>query len=266
MKKTSKVFGALALSAALAMGVAMPAFAAPYQGNDLTLETEGKAQTVNVNNAQKSGDISDSSEKSSTVLTVKTYTSQISVTIPLTLPFAADTVGGAGMAPADYSITNDSIVPITISKAAYNIQPNSSGKTPADDWTFGIGEFNSAGAPALRISGDPDSSPVNPLIGSFYMKLTLAEDQESDVAGEKALELKAQLPEGVDATQGSATMDKTQGLSSSTKAQPLSQELDWVIQPSKEAKIDIAASSSKLLKPVDSATKVAAITYTVSVA
>ena len=92
MKKTSKLFGAIALSATLAMG-AIPAFAADTVGATEDIEgTEDDVRTLDT-------DADGGAGSPDSIITVSTFTSQISVTLPVALPIVADTAGGAGMAP-----------------------------------------------------------------------------------------------------------------------------------------------------------------------
>ncbi|WP_165062304.1 hypothetical protein [Adlercreutzia sp. ZJ154] len=87
MKKTSKLFGAVALSAALAIGTALPAFAAATDTNVKTEASHGGAQTT---------------------AKISTSIPAIDCTIPLEVHFSTPITGGKLVAPGDYGITNNS--------------------------------------------------------------------------------------------------------------------------------------------------------------
>lgn len=113
MKKSSKILGSVALSAALAMGTAVPAFAAT-PGNELAFGGAEKNYSTSGTDA-----LIDQESGASTIVTVSTYTSQLSVTVPLYLPIWLDTAGQASYAPNNYSISNGSPIDITVESAEY---------------------------------------------------------------------------------------------------------------------------------------------------
>lgn len=121
MKKSSKILGSVALSAALVMGTAAPAFADNTEvPNDLTTGDRNVTNgSVTLENTKENG--------ASTVVTVSTYTSQLNVTVPLYLPIYLDTAGTDSMVPADgkYYIKNNSPIDVTVSSAKYrNVSSN----------------------------------------------------------------------------------------------------------------------------------------------
>lgn len=94
MKKTSKLFGAVALSAALALGTAVPAFAIEKPTTPPSV-----TETTDAVDGTQDG-------KAKSQVDINTYISQISVAVPLTLPIALDMNGGQGVAPTGYYIEN----------------------------------------------------------------------------------------------------------------------------------------------------------------
>ena len=115
MKKSSKIFGSLAVSAALVMGTAVPAFADTT--SDTSVDTNMDAHTGAQTALTHSGTDKSKGEGTTTV-NISTYTSQISVTVPLSVQFALDTNGGAGYAPTNYKIINGTVVPVEVVSAA----------------------------------------------------------------------------------------------------------------------------------------------------
>lgn len=123
MKKTSKLFGAVALSAALAMGCAVPALASTADGTDVG---------TTMSTPKEPGDTGEGHEGMHTDVSVKTKIGQISVSVPLTVTIVAPTEGGAVAAPSaglkdvaagtatikGYRIENTSSFPVEISKVA----------------------------------------------------------------------------------------------------------------------------------------------------
>ncbi|WP_165253288.1 hypothetical protein [Adlercreutzia sp. ZJ304] len=119
MKKTSKIFGAVALSAALAMGCAVPAFAADLGSGDGTVDASTDNPVVN--------------SAVSTDVKVKARISQIDVTVPLNVTIVADAAGGPLGVPSEgiktftaqntadisgYRIENESSFPVAITNIA----------------------------------------------------------------------------------------------------------------------------------------------------
>lgn len=187
MKKSSRVLGTLAVSAALVMGTAVPAFA-----DTLSTETDASGNSENglkqaeVDSAYDSGSAGtakgaaggysaidttaanrnyageNSMAGASTVINVSTYTSQISVTVPLFLPIQLDTAGGVGYAPTNgkYYIQNNSTIAVSVAKADYAVTKDS------NDWNFGPQTLLSPADDSDRnVIGTPD-------IGSIFMRIT----------------------------------------------------------------------------------------------
>ncbi len=197
MKKSSKVLGSVALSAALVMGTAVPAFAdtlsTETDGSNPTSEDASKQTEVDAsfdtaagtakgaaNNfsaidtmaANKAYSGESGMNGASTVVNVSTYTSQISVTVPLTLPVQLDTAGGVGYAPSEghYYIANNSTIPLKVSNATYAIKKDST------DWNFcDESYFNLTSTSAANLR-----APMGTVSkGSFVLRLTAQSYNES---------------------------------------------------------------------------------------
>lgn len=97
MKKSRKIFGAVALSAVLAFGTAVPAFA---DNNNMTGEDVSNTTNLAVVNQNSPAGAAN------TTINIATYSSHYDVTLPLVLPFMLDQQGGAGVAPTGYYIKN----------------------------------------------------------------------------------------------------------------------------------------------------------------
>lgn len=89
MKKTSKILGTIGLSAALAFGCAMPAFAtAPEFGEDLVgLDEAG--------NTEMGATVTENKGTTSSNVWVDTYVDNLSVTVPLNVKVVTKASGGA---------------------------------------------------------------------------------------------------------------------------------------------------------------------------
>lgn len=254
MKKTSKIFGTLALSAALAFGCALPAFAVTPDAPEIADENEGNyTQTGTI----KDDDTMDATNQTTVSLT--TYTSQLSVTVPIALPIVANTGGGDALTPNNYYIKNNSVPNILIDDANWNIV---TGQDQA--WNLGTGEFADGASPEA-INYATGNSPTMPTKGSLYMKLTPGTYDEgasswTQASGMESLE--------VIGTNGSKNKDSSKG---STEG------LNWAIKGSgtstgatedaKEAEqtqaIRVEASSSMIASETPDATNVIQIKYIV---
>lgn len=110
MKKTSKLFGAVALSAALAMGTALPAFA-----ETVGVGTGAETSKDGVLSSTANGQVKATGEN---VVNLYGYdvNNQITASIPVSVTVAAPVAGGAIKAPdpALYTITNTGSVPIKV--------------------------------------------------------------------------------------------------------------------------------------------------------
>ena len=133
MKKSCKIFSAIALSAILAMGTAIPAFA-----NTTDEVNAGDAtNATNYNRAQLQSD------GAHTNVNIATYSSNYSVTVPLYAPFLLDTAGGQGMAPSNYYIQNNGQANVYVNQVDWAIQDDFKGK-----WTFGANKTTGNTAPS----------------------------------------------------------------------------------------------------------------------
>lgn len=100
MKKSRKIFGAVALSAVLAFGTAVPAFA----DNNTNLNSGDVEQAQNQNGTKE---YNENDAGASTTVNIATYSSHYSVTVPVKLPFMLDQIGGEGISPTNYYIQNN---------------------------------------------------------------------------------------------------------------------------------------------------------------
>lgn len=123
MKKTSKLFGAVALSAALALGTAVPAFAVEASDTTIADENLGTAQTDEDGKQVFN-------PANGTKVNIQSQTLQINVTIPLAMTVNTLTTGGKVGVPTNYVIKSNTEAPVYITKigAAYSTT-NSKGKS-----------------------------------------------------------------------------------------------------------------------------------------
>lgn len=87
MKTTSKILGAVGLSAALAVGCAMPAFAAPTFGEDLVGQNEDGT-------TEMADSVTENKGSTSSNVWVDTYVDNLSVTVPLNVKVVTKASGG----------------------------------------------------------------------------------------------------------------------------------------------------------------------------
>lgn len=159
MKKSRKIFGAVALSAVLAFGTAVPAFA-------VTSGTDASNQAINTYDENDTGG-------ASTTVNIATFSSHYSVTLPIKLPFMLDQMGGDGIAPTNYYIQNNGdqaaveIYDVTWSMAA----GNDTGAAPFF-YTFGDAPYTAQGV--TPSAGLNVGNPANPQYGSFVVEATAA--------------------------------------------------------------------------------------------
>ena len=132
MKKTSKLFGAIALSAALTVGCAMPAFAAPQANAD------GDYEAVVEWNEDTDGniipeEIEDGADgATNTPVYIDVNRSNINVAVPIELRLVAETAGGNLICPSDgvYGVWNystNTAVYINKVEVGYNDDVNANG-------------------------------------------------------------------------------------------------------------------------------------------
>lgn len=251
MKKTSKLFGAAALSAALAMGTAIPAFAADAAGAADDIESAEGDTTTNTVDAE---DLTAGTKN--TVVKVSTHTSQITVTVPIALPVVADTAGGYGLSPNNYGITNESVPDIEVTGATWNIVDE--GDTKAK-WNLGTAEFEEMGTSATNfVSGDSQGTGA-PSMGSLYLTMVpgVFGDDETWTDDEDATVL---------------NICGTSGRNGSTQKGEKA-DLGWIIKGSGKATAEDeqtqllhVTTSSSVIAGEQEASDVIAITYTVALA
>lgn len=132
MKKTSKLFGAIALSAAMAVGTAVPAFAAPQTNAD------GDYEAVVEWNEDTDGniipeEIEDGADgATNTPVYIDVNKSNINVAVPIELRLVAETAGGNLICPSDgvYGVWNystNTAVYINKVEVGYNDDVNANG-------------------------------------------------------------------------------------------------------------------------------------------
>lgn len=243
MKKTSKLFGAVALSAALALGCAAPAFAESKAPSQTSGEASTPTEFTGIN-ANGEGTATKSGTDSSTVVNVSTYVSQLSVTIPLKLPVVLDRAGGFGKAPTKYYIQNNSGPDIQVTKASYKILTGEY----TSDWNFPVSVSNhlAAGSAPTEISSgtNPENGTMllsfKPTTGSgtqWFTTVEAPEDTQEGSADEiTGWDIKGTASAGVGS--GTAT--------------------------ARQLAITVQASSSVLAKNVATGVDVAGIVYTVA--
>ncbi|WP_165252117.1 hypothetical protein [Adlercreutzia sp. ZJ304] len=118
MKKTTKIMSTLALSAVLAMGCAVPAFAEGTGGTDGGSTPNygskvgaGKTQLNNTskNEEENAGTVTNGAGAAVTDINLRTTTDQINCMLPLEMTVAAKTLGGPIICPSagTYAIQNN---------------------------------------------------------------------------------------------------------------------------------------------------------------
>lgn len=156
MKKSRKIFGAVALSAVLAFGTAVPAFA-----DNTNMTGEDVANTTNVANINQNSPKGDAS----TTINIATYSSHYSVTLPLALPFMLDQQGGDGVAPTGYYIQNNGEkAAVEIWNVSWEMNDAKNGTGTNAKYTFGFADTLASGTGKTLVSG------VQPQYGSFVIK------------------------------------------------------------------------------------------------
>ncbi|WP_165062972.1 hypothetical protein [Adlercreutzia sp. ZJ154] len=112
MKKTTKIMSTLALSAVLAMGCAVPAFAAdgdtPNYGSKVG-ESGTQLNNTNTNPDDNVGTVTNGAGAAMTDINLRTTTDQINCMLPLEMTVAAKTLGGPIICPSAgaYTIQNN---------------------------------------------------------------------------------------------------------------------------------------------------------------
>lgn len=182
MKKTSKLFGAMALSAALAVGTAMPAFAAP------DIDANGDPQPVVEWTTDDDGNIKPDTIKdgsdSSTPVYIDVKKSNINVAVPIELRLVAETAGGPLVCPSNdvygvYNYSTNTAVYINKVETVYNEDANKDGANwllVQDGALVGDGVESAIGGPAygnlmVELSAPSASDTTaegTPVVGDTY--------------------------------------------------------------------------------------------------
>ncbi|WP_165061979.1 hypothetical protein [Adlercreutzia sp. ZJ154] len=230
MKKTSKLLGAIGLSAALAIGTAVPAFAATTQWTDAGNNDETTALGSLVEDGTK-GEIADGSN-SSTKVHIGTNISQLSVQVPIKLYLATESAGGALIAPSagTYTIKNyTTTADIFVTKVQCDY---STGNAAGKDWLLvEDGALVGAGVAAA------DATHAN-------LKVDMAAKQPYNASGDK---LASSSALGNWTLSADTTNDKN--------VKDLSAGNGWVIYKAKDAstpcdiEIDFSGQSSVVKAP-----------------
>lgn len=254
MKKTSKLFGAVALSAALAMGTAIPAFAADAAGATDDIEAADGDTTTNTVDAE---DLTAGTKN--TVVKVSTHTSQITVTVPIALPVVADTAGGYGLSPNNYGITNESVPDIEVTGATWNIVDEAKAK-----WNLAEAEFSGMGEDAVAFTSNDEGVSGVPSMGTLFLSMvpsTFGDDEQwTDDEDAAALNISS-------STEGSGSKKQT------FTQKGAQADLGWIIKGSGKAAAEDeqtqllhVTTSSSVIAGEQEASDVIAITYTVALA
>lgn len=236
MKKTTKMMSTFALSTALAIGCALPAFAAGVGAVEDIEEQEGDTRTLESVVSSDDEGISLSGDTSS-VITVSTFTSQISVTLPVALPIAVDTVGGPGMAPNNYGFKNNSVPNIQVTGASWAIED-----AAKENWNLASAAFETPSADDEDASlleamkyNSKDGSELNkrtPKMGSLHLTLT-----------------PGTYAEGKWTTEANSSLDVA-GSTATGTLKGASGELEWTIKGTEAVAADTtgATSNTQLIK------------------
>lgn len=163
MKATKKVFGAVALSAALALGTVAPAFADNTGNANTDSSTATSTATI---------DVLTNPNDAKTTIKVSTYTSQLKACLPLTIGVAADTAGGTGQSPTNYYIENNSRNSIYIAKVEAAIHSDSNGK-----WAIPAAADK---ATKLGTAAAPAAAPATSTAALGYIDVTLTPNATQD--------------------------------------------------------------------------------------
>lgn len=109
MMKTSKILGTVALSAALAMGVAVPAFATDIDNTDDSVDTPGAGFETHAVTGKGEPITKDTKDNAKTEINLRTETDVINCTLPLKMTVVAKVTGGPILCPSEkaYKIVNE---------------------------------------------------------------------------------------------------------------------------------------------------------------
>ena len=169
MKKSRKIFGAVALSAVLAFGTAVPAFA----DNNTNMTSGDVANTTNVANINQNSAKGDASK----TINIATNSSHYSVTLPLALPFMLDQQGGDGVAPTGYYIQNNGPqAAVEIWNVSWEMNDAANGTGSSTKYSFGAADVMGAGLGKTLVGG------YTPTYGSFVIKAASADTAKTKAA------------------------------------------------------------------------------------
>lgn len=173
MKKSRKIFGAVALSAVLAFGTAVPAFA----DNNTNMTSGDVANTTNV------ASVNENSAGGTTTVNIATYSSHYDVTLPLVLPFMLDQQGGDGVAPTGYYIQNngkDAAVEVWNVSWEMNNDTANAGNRSAAGYYYTFGSVATLGNTTGKTLFNSGSG--TPEYGSFTIKAASADASHKDAS------------------------------------------------------------------------------------
>lgn len=248
MKKSRQIFGAVALSAVLAFGTTVPAFANVVDditGDDLQDANYTGMVTEDGENFWKEYDKANLEDGASTSVNIATYSSNYSVTVPLFAPFMLDTAGLAGIAPSNYGIKNGGEAAVFVTDVTWEIADGADG-----GWTFGAAKSDGTN-PLDVVNIKNGTKPTVPEYGSFVITLTHTDSATS-------VETLVPAPTGTTGTAANNVMKGTK-------------QVKWKIDPADANHVDgfneisLAIEGSKLFKSLENVqTNVASIVYTVN--
>ncbi len=257
MKKSCKIFSAVALSAVLAMGTAMPAFA--VTDTDLADNAANVGADTNNMITYDKANLDANNGGASTNVNISTYSSNYSVTVPLYAPFMLDTAGGDGIAPTNYGIINGGDAAVFVVDVKWEMTEDS-------DWTFGDGTaadnggLGSDAIPMGVVHTKAGTKPSDPTYGSFV--ITLSPENTDYNANTDTATYGQPVNTFVPAPTGSAANDAA--ANKAVKWVILCDDAGTTKDDESFNAIELAIKGSKLFKSLENIqTNVAAITYTV---
>lgn len=202
MKKSRKIFGAVALSAVLAFGTAVPAFA-----NNPKNLTSGDVSNENVAN------VNENNTTGTTTVNISTYSSHYDVTLPLVLPFMLDQRGGDGVAPTGYYIQNNGPdAAIEIENVTWEMNTAKNGTGANSLYTFGSGATLGSNTSKVTTNG------VAPKYGSFTICAASADSTKPNASFETLAYLGTNTPSTSVGTPTLSTMKPVLGDTNATPA------------------------------------------------
>lgn len=254
MKKSRKIFGAVALSAVLAFGTAVPAFA---DNNNMTgADVANTTDLTNINQNNRSG---------STTVQIATYSSHYSVTLPLKLPFMLDQQGGAGVAPTGYYIQNNGDqAAVEVWSVEWNLEQTANSNGSNKYYTFGANAGLASNSTKIKWSNG-----TTPSFGSFVVT---AQSDNKTANANGNFETTATLKSGTSDTGDNASFIAIDGTTSKDGALYGFKKFndgDWTIAkavnpttPTKDT-ITLAISGTQLSNADETIRDVARLVYTI---